>query len=63
MRAKDKSSSFKADLEKALPSPDGFADVYFDNVGGEILDLMLTRKLRPRETSAHRDSKPFDSAT
>jgi NADPH-dependent curcumin reductase CurA len=41
--AADKSDSFKQDLEKALPSPDGFANVYFDNVGGEILDLMLTR--------------------
>ena len=40
---KDKKSSFEDDLAKALPSPDGYADVYFDNVGGEILDLMLTR--------------------
>ena len=39
----DKDASFKDDLAKALPSPDGFADVYFDNVGGDILDLMLTR--------------------
>jgi len=38
-----KSDSFKQDLEKALPGPDGFANVYFDNVGGEITDLMLTR--------------------
>jgi len=38
-----KSDSFKKDLEKALPGPDGFANVYFDNVGGDILDLMLTR--------------------
>lgn len=42
----DKSSSFKADLAKALPGPDGFADVYFDNVGGEITDLMLNRMAR-----------------
>lgn len=33
-------------MKKALPSPDGFADVYFDNVGGDILDLMLTRMAR-----------------
>ena len=42
----DKSSSFKDDLAKALPGPDGFADVYFDNVGGEITDLMLSRMAR-----------------
>ena len=41
--ALDKKSSFKEDLAKALPSPDGYANVYFDNVGGEILDLTLTR--------------------
>jgi NADPH-dependent curcumin reductase CurA len=35
-----KSPSFKEDLIKAT---DGFVEVYFDNVGGEILDLMLTR--------------------
>jgi NADPH-dependent curcumin reductase CurA len=35
-----KSSSFTADLKKAT---EGFVQVYFDNVGGEILDLMLTR--------------------
>ena len=42
----DKKSSFKDDLAKALPGPDGFADVYFDNVGGEITDLMLARMAR-----------------
>ncbi|KAK5131910.1 hypothetical protein LTR08_000498 [Meristemomyces frigidus] len=41
-----KSSSFTEDLAKALPGPDGWANVYFDNVGGEILDLMLTRMAR-----------------
>ena len=35
-----KSPSWKTDLTKAT---DGFVDVYFDNVGGEILDFMLTR--------------------
>jgi NADPH-dependent curcumin reductase CurA len=35
-----KSSSFKDDLVAATPD---FADVYFDNVGGEILDLMFSR--------------------
>ena len=35
-----KSKSFQEDLAKATPD---FATVYFDNVGGEILDLMLTR--------------------
>jgi NADPH-dependent curcumin reductase CurA len=35
-----KSSSFAADLKKATPD---YVNVYFDNVGGEILDLLLTR--------------------
>lgn len=35
-----KAASFKEDLKAAT---DGFVDVYFDNVGGEILDLMLSR--------------------
>lgn len=38
-----KSSNFKEELKKAT---DGFVQVYFDNVGGEILDLMLTRMAR-----------------
>ncbi|KAK3690801.1 quinone oxidoreductase [Vermiconidia calcicola] len=38
-----KSSSFEEDIKKALPAPDGFANVYFDNVGGSITDLMLNR--------------------
>ncbi|KAF1357721.1 NAD(P)-binding protein [Lizonia empirigonia] len=35
-----KAASFKEDLKKAT---EGFVDVYFDNVGSEILDLMLSR--------------------
>ncbi|KAF2136277.1 uncharacterized protein K452DRAFT_292524 [Aplosporella prunicola CBS 121167] len=35
-----KSATFAADLARAT---DGYVDAYFDNVGGEILDLMLTR--------------------
>lgn len=35
-----KTSTFKEDLIKAT---DGYVEVYFDNVGGGILDLMLTR--------------------
>lgn len=35
-----KKSCFKQDLVKATG---GYVEVYFDNVGGEILDLMLTR--------------------
>ncbi|KAH8704579.1 hypothetical protein GQ44DRAFT_663840 [Phaeosphaeriaceae sp. PMI808] len=35
-----KSPSFVSDLKAAT---EGFVEVYFDNVGGEILDLMLTR--------------------
>ena len=35
-----KKSSFEEDLIKAT---DGYVEVYFDNVGGEILDLMWTR--------------------
>lgn len=38
-----KSPSFKEDLIKAT---EGYVEVYFDNVGGEILDLMLTRMKR-----------------
>jgi NADPH-dependent curcumin reductase CurA len=38
-----KSPSFKEDL---ITETDGFVDVYFDNVGGEILDLMFTRMAR-----------------
>ncbi|KAF2638509.1 NAD(P)-binding protein [Massarina eburnea CBS 473.64] len=32
--------------EQLLKVTEGFVDVYFDNVGGEILDLMLTRVKR-----------------
>ena len=39
----DKKPTFADDLAKALPSPDGFANVYFDNVAGDVLDLMLGR--------------------
>jgi NADPH-dependent curcumin reductase CurA len=35
-----KDSNFKDELIKATPD---YADVYFDNVGGEILDFMITR--------------------
>ncbi|KAF1345718.1 hypothetical protein BDV97DRAFT_384605 [Delphinella strobiligena] len=38
-----KSPSFKKDLKAAT---EGFVEVYFDNVGGEILDLMLGRMAR-----------------
>jgi NADPH-dependent curcumin reductase CurA len=35
-----KSANFTEELKRAT---EGFVEVYFDNVGGEILDLMLTR--------------------
>lgn len=38
-----KKDSFKQDLIDATPE---YASVYFDNVGGEILDFMLTRMAR-----------------
>ncbi|KAL8900300.1 MAG: hypothetical protein Q9207_005759 [Kuettlingeria erythrocarpa] len=38
-----KKPNFKDDLIKAT---DGYVEVYYDNVGGEILDLMLTRMKR-----------------
>ncbi|OAP61986.1 hypothetical protein AYL99_04189 [Fonsecaea erecta] len=38
-----KSPTFEEDLIKAT---DGFVDIYFDNVGGHILDLMLARLKR-----------------
>ncbi|GAM86311.1 hypothetical protein ANO11243_043230 [Dothideomycetidae sp. 11243] len=37
-----KSKDFKKQLRDATPGPH-YVDVYFDNVGGTILDLMLTR--------------------
>jgi len=37
-----RSATFEEDLAKATEGP-GFADLYFDNVGGHILDLMLAR--------------------
>ncbi|CAJ2512939.1 Uu.00g010580.m01.CDS01 [Anthostomella pinea] len=44
-----KKSSFADDLTKATPE---FATVYFDNVGGEILDLMLTRMAKHGRVAA-----------
>lgn len=44
-----KSPTFVDDLKKAT---DGYVEVYFDNVGGEILDLMLTRMKRHGRISA-----------
>ena len=44
-----KKSSFEQDLIKAT---DGYVEVYFDNVGGEILDLMLTRMKRGGRVAA-----------
>ncbi|KAL4924231.1 MDR family NADP-dependent oxidoreductase [Aspergillus undulatus] len=38
-----KKDSFKEDLVRVT---EGFVEVYFDNVGGEMLDLMLTRMKR-----------------
>lgn len=38
-----KKPEFKSELAKAT---EGYVDVYFDNVGGEILDLMLRRMAR-----------------
>ncbi|KAL4921470.1 hypothetical protein BDW62DRAFT_219568 [Aspergillus aurantiobrunneus] len=38
-----KKDSFEKDLAKET---EGFVDVYFDNVGGDILDLLLTRMKR-----------------
>ncbi|EXJ93069.1 hypothetical protein A1O3_01625 [Capronia epimyces CBS 606.96] len=38
-----RSATFEEDLVKAT---DGFVDLYFDNVGGHILDLMLARLKR-----------------
>jgi len=44
-----KSKTFAEDLKKATPD---FANVYFDNVGGEILDLMLTRMAKHGRVAA-----------
>jgi NADPH-dependent curcumin reductase CurA len=56
-----KKESFKKDLIEAT---DGFVEVYFDNVGGEILDLMLTRMKKHGRVAAcgaitdYNNSKP-----
>lgn len=47
-----KNASFEKDLAEATPGPDGFANVYYDNVGGEILDLMLGRMAREGRIAA-----------
>ncbi|KAF2497939.1 NAD(P)-binding protein [Lophium mytilinum] len=44
-----KAASFKEDLWAAT---EGFVEVYFDNVGGEILDLMLQRLKREGRVAA-----------
>jgi NADPH-dependent curcumin reductase CurA len=44
-----KSSTFVEDLKAAT---DGFVEVFFDGVGGEILDLMLTRMKRDGRIAA-----------
>lgn len=54
-----KSASFAADLKKATPD---FADVYFDNVGGEILDLMLTRMAKHGRIAACGAISNYNSA-
>lgn len=51
--------------EQLIQATDGFVDVYFDNVGGEILDFMLTRMARYGRISAcgaisdYNSSKPY----
>lgn len=37
--ANEQGGNLEADLRKAVPD---YADVYFDNVGGETLDIMLS---------------------
>lgn len=44
-----KKSTFKQDLIKET---EGFVDVYFDNVGGDILDLMFTRMAKAGRIAA-----------
>lgn len=44
-----KKPTFEKELIEATP---GYAEVYFDNVGGEILDLMLTRMKRHGRVAA-----------
>ena len=57
-----KSKTFYDDLKQAT---DGFIDVYFDNVGGEQLDFMLTRMVRFGRVvacgaiSAYNSSEPY----
>lgn len=47
-----KSKSFYSDLKKETPGPEGFANVYFDNVGGDLLDMALTRMARGGRVAA-----------
>ena len=57
-----KSKTFYEDMKKAT---DGFIDLYFDNVGGEQLDFMLTRMARFGRIiacgaiSAYNSSQPY----
>lgn len=57
-----KSPNFKTDLKQAT---EGFVEVYFDNVGGETLDLMLGRMAREGRIAAcgaisdYNTSQPF----
>ena len=51
-------------VEKLKGATDGFVEVYFDNVGGEILDLMVSRAhlylllLQYRSLTANLTSSP-----
>lgn len=52
-----KKASFKEDLIKAT---EGFVNVYFDNVGGEQLDLMFTRMAKRGRIAACGAISTFD---
>lgn len=55
-----KSPTFKKDLENTT---EGFVEVYFDNVGGEILDLMLTRMAKFGRVAACGEISQYNNAT
>ncbi|CRG92631.1 hypothetical protein PISL3812_09694 [Talaromyces islandicus] len=55
-----KSKTFTKDLNRAT---DGFVEVFFDNTGGEILDLMLTRMKREGRVAACGAIADYNSQT
>jgi NADPH-dependent curcumin reductase CurA len=58
-----KSPTFKEDFKKETPAADGFIDVYFDNVAGEILDLVLSRMAQNSRLAACGAISAYNTST